>query len=352
MQPHRPGRRGTRSVRLYQQAWVAASASARGGMGPVAHRGGRLRHPRRGHPHRRSRRRRPRRHAAGCSPTAPPATSVPALARVLTDDALRERLARRRGRAGQRACRGSRPRSASCARSPPRRPTTDAVDASAVRRGRTARSAFAAPLLRPAARSPRPGQVVADTKSYLYLDPDRLLSRAWSMWDPHVGMGTVTHQNIGFLWPMGPYYWADGAPGRRPTGWRSGSGSARSCSPPGSACGTCCARSGGAGRASAWPCVAYALTPYLLTIAVRISAILLPFAALPWMVALTDPRSAHRRLAPPGRLRARRGHGRHEQRDRDPARRGRARCCGCCGRRRPVRRRSAASRRRWAASAC
>ena len=27
------------------------------------------------------------------------------------------------------------------------------------------------------------------------------------MWDPNIGMGTVTHQNIGYLWPMGPYYW-------------------------------------------------------------------------------------------------------------------------------------------------
>ena len=32
-------------------------------------------------------------------------------------------------------------------------------------------------------------------------------SRAVSMWDPHIGMGTVTHQNIGYLFPMGPYYW-------------------------------------------------------------------------------------------------------------------------------------------------
>jgi arabinofuranan 3-O-arabinosyltransferase len=127
---------------------------------------------------------------------------------------------------------------------------------------------------------------VADTKSYLYLDPDRLLSRAWSMWDPHVGMGTVTHQNIGFLWPMGPYYWLmahlgvpDWAAQRiwlgsimlvaglgvryllRTFGWRG----------PGVAVAMC----------------AYAFTPYLLTIAVRISAILLPFAALPWMIALT-----------------------------------------------------------------
>ena len=124
-----------------------------------------------------------------------------------------------------------------------------------------------------------PGQVVADTKSYLYLDPGRLLSRAGSMWDPHVGLGTVTHQNIGFLWPMGPYYWLmeqagvpDWAAQRlwlgsimcaagfgvryllRTFGWR------------------------GPGVAVAM--VAYACTPYLLTIAVRISAILLPFAAL------------------------------------------------------------------------
>lgn len=130
-----------------------------------------------------------------------------------------------------------------------------------------------------------PGLVVADTKTYLYLDPDRLLSRAWSMWDPHVGMGTVTHQNIGFLWPMGPYYWlmehvgvpdwtaqrlwlgsimlAAGLGVRfllRTFGWRG----------PGMGVAMC----------------AYALTPYLLTIAPRISAILLPFAALPWMIAL------------------------------------------------------------------
>src|ERR1700752_2705506 len=52
-----------------------------------------------------------------------------------------------------------------------------------------------------------PDQVGADTKSYLYLDPGRMLSRAASMWDPHIGMGTVTHQNIGYLFPMGPYYW-------------------------------------------------------------------------------------------------------------------------------------------------
>src|SRR4051812_13677229 len=52
-----------------------------------------------------------------------------------------------------------------------------------------------------------PGLVSADTKSYLTLDPSRLLAKAPYLWDPTVGMGTVTHQTIGYLWPLGPYYW-------------------------------------------------------------------------------------------------------------------------------------------------
>ena len=51
------------------------------------------------------------------------------------------------------------------------------------------------------------GGVSADTKTYLYLDPSKLMSRAWSMWDPSIGLGTVTHQNVGFLWPIGPFFW-------------------------------------------------------------------------------------------------------------------------------------------------
>ena len=27
------------------------------------------------------------------------------------------------------------------------------------------------------------------------------------MWDPGIGLGTVTHQTLGYLFPMGPYYW-------------------------------------------------------------------------------------------------------------------------------------------------
>jgi hypothetical protein len=130
------------------------------------------------------------------------------------------------------------------------------------------------------------GWVSADTKTYLYLDPSKLMSRAWSMWDPSIGLGTVTHQNIGYLWPMGPFYWVldrigvpDWAAQRlwwgsiiffagagvayllRTLGWKG----------PGVVAAT----------------FGYALSPYLLTLVARLSAILLPFSALPWLIAFT-----------------------------------------------------------------
>ena len=75
-------------------------------------------------------------------------------------------------------------------------------------RSRWARAGFAAIAL--LAYVPplttHPGRVAADTKTYLYLDPARMLGRAAAMWDPHIGFGTVTHQNIGYLFPMGPWY--------------------------------------------------------------------------------------------------------------------------------------------------
>ncbi len=134
------------------------------------------------------------------------------------------------------------------------------------------------------------GQVGADTKQYLYLDPVRLLERAPSLWDPHVGFGTVTHQNIGYLWPMGPYYWLLerlGAPDwvaqRLWLGsllFFAGAGVlwlARLLGPFGER------RNRGAAAVAA---LVYMLTPYTLTYAARISAILLPYAGLPWMLGL------------------------------------------------------------------
>ena len=132
-----------------------------------------------------------------------------------------------------------------------------------------------------------PGRVSADTKQYLYLDPGRLLAKAPYLWDPGYGAGSVTHQNIGYLFPMGPYYWLMDQLGfpdwvaqrfwlgsisfaagagvlflLRTIGWRS-----------------------------RWTALAaafvYMLSPYQLAYTGRISAILLPWAGLPWMIALT-----------------------------------------------------------------
>ena len=52
-----------------------------------------------------------------------------------------------------------------------------------------------------------PGSISADTKAYLYLDSGQLLERAPYMWNTHINGGTVTHQNIGYLFPLGPWYW-------------------------------------------------------------------------------------------------------------------------------------------------
>lgn len=131
----------------------------------------------------------------------------------------------------------------------------------------------------------RPGQVGADTKTYLYLDPGRLLSRAAHMWDPNIGMGTVTHQNIGYLWPMGPYYWVMDALGL--PDWvaqRLWLGSILFMAGLGVRWMLRELRWDGAGVTVA--SFAYALSPYVLEYAARISVILLPFAGLPWLIGL------------------------------------------------------------------
>ena len=133
----------------------------------------------------------------------------------------------------------------------------------------------------------RPGDVGADTKTYLYLDPGRLLSRAAWMWDTSIGAGTVTHQNIGYLWPMGPYYWlleTIGVPD-----WiaqRLWLGTIIAAAGLGVRFLLRELRWEGAGVTVA--SFAYALSPYLLHYGARISVILLPFAGLPWLVGLAS----------------------------------------------------------------
>jgi arabinofuranan 3-O-arabinosyltransferase len=132
----------------------------------------------------------------------------------------------------------------------------------------------------------KPGMVAADTKQYLYLDPGRLTSGAASMWDPGTGMGTVTHQNIGYLFPMGPYYTAVhwlGVPIW--VGQRFWMGTLVLAAAMGMA--YCCRLLGveGAGRVVAT--ASYALSPYIIDYIARTSAIVMPWAALGWMVGLT-----------------------------------------------------------------
>src|SRR5438034_2169763 len=129
------------------------------------------------------------------------------------------------------------------------------------------------------------GEVGADTKQYLYLDPGRLLRRAVSMWDPHIGMGTVTHQTIGYLFPMGPFYWLLDRLGS--PAWvaqRIWLATIMFAAGAGVLFLLRTLDVGEPGRMVA--ALAYALSPYSLHYAARISVILLPWAGLPWMVAL------------------------------------------------------------------
>jgi arabinofuranan 3-O-arabinosyltransferase len=130
------------------------------------------------------------------------------------------------------------------------------------------------------------GVVTSDTKTYLYLDPARFLGQVASQWYPTVALGTVTHQYVGYLFPMGPYY-ALAAAIHVPT-WiaqrvwlgailfAAGAGVVYLC------------RTLGVRRpGSLVAALAFMLSPYLLQYSGRISVILMPWAALPWLVAFT-----------------------------------------------------------------
>jgi arabinofuranan 3-O-arabinosyltransferase len=136
-----------------------------------------------------------------------------------------------------------------------------------------------------------PGQVAADTKTYLYLDPGKLLRDAPYIWDSQIGLGTVTHQNIGYLWPMGPFYWVLDAIGL--PDWvaqRLWLGTVVFAAGMGLRWLLRTLDFAGIARNRAAVLVAvlaYMLSPYLLNYSARISVILLPWAALPWLLGLT-----------------------------------------------------------------
>jgi len=127
------------------------------------------------------------------------------------------------------------------------------------------------------------GRLNADTKQYLYLDPGGLLRRALTLWDPVIAGGTVSHQQLGYLWPMGPFYWLmdvvgvpDWAAQRLWIGLiqlLAGLGALvlfRTLLPH--------------HRAQLVGALAYGLSPFVLGHVTGQSALLLPFSALPWLV--------------------------------------------------------------------
>ena len=132
----------------------------------------------------------------------------------------------------------------------------------------------------------RPGVVTPDTKTYLYLDPTRFLSQVAFMWNPTVGLGTVTHEYIGYLLPMGPFFAAFhllGVPV-----WvaqRLWLGSILFAAGLGVLYLSRILGLRGPGPAAA--ALAYMLSPYFLQYAGRISVILLPWAGLPCHAGLT-----------------------------------------------------------------
>jgi arabinofuranan 3-O-arabinosyltransferase len=130
-----------------------------------------------------------------------------------------------------------------------------------------------------------PGKVGGDTKSYLTIDPSRWLSRVAFVWQDSIGAGGVTHQNIGYLWPMGPWFWVFDKLGvpmwvaqRLWLGtvlFVAGTGvlwlMRRFIDP----------------RIAVAAAFFYMLSPYLLHYSERMSVLLLPWAGLPWMIGLT-----------------------------------------------------------------
>ena len=137
-----------------------------------------------------------------------------------------------------------------------------------------------------------PGQLSSDSKQALYVDPGGFLRDAAYLWDPSVGAGTVPHQHIGYLWPMGPWFWAFDAVGV--PDWvaqRLWLGTLTLAAALGM---RWLVRSLGLGRGAALAgAIVYALTPYQLAFTARTSVLLLPWVGLPWLVELTR-RAVHR----------------------------------------------------------
>ncbi len=130
-----------------------------------------------------------------------------------------------------------------------------------------------------------PGRMPSDSKLYLYLDPAGWLGRATTTWDTSQFAGFVPHQQIAYVWPAGPWFWAADVLGLPDwvahrlwigtllvaAGWGV----------------LWLARLLGLPRPAAFASAAvYMLSPYVLAYVSRTSVMLLPWAGLGWILGL------------------------------------------------------------------
>ena len=131
-----------------------------------------------------------------------------------------------------------------------------------------------------------PGKMPADTKVFLYLDPQRLITDAAKTWDNRQFLGWVPHQIVAYLWPSGPWYWTmdrlgvpDWIAQRLWLGTLLFAG--------GLGVRWAAKKLGLLGAAALTAAIVYQLGPYILPYVSRTSVMLLPWAGVGWVTALT-----------------------------------------------------------------
>jgi arabinofuranan 3-O-arabinosyltransferase len=131
-----------------------------------------------------------------------------------------------------------------------------------------------------------PQLIAADTKEYLYIDPISFLKTVAYIWSPTESLGTVTHQNIGYLFPMGPFFaifnlmhvpvWIAQRLWTGSCLFTAGLGIRYLC--------TTLNLNAYSQLGSSY---VYMLSPYILQYGAHLSALMLPFSGLGWMLAFT-----------------------------------------------------------------
>lgn len=130
-----------------------------------------------------------------------------------------------------------------------------------------------------------PGRLPADTKLGLTLDPARLMGTALRSWDTDQFGGWVPHQSISYLWPSGPFYWTFERLGLAP--WvvqRLWVGTILFLAGLGMF--LFIRRRGYSVPAAVCAALAYQCSPYVLPYVSRTSVLLLPWAAVGWLMLL------------------------------------------------------------------